>query len=79
MAYRDMPDLIVPAPEQRCEAMTQAQVTYQEWRRKSHRCVRRATQGRDGRSVCRLHANLKKPLTYTSGEPDEFKHKRFWR
>jgi hypothetical protein len=74
MAYRNCPDCAVPQDELRCEAMTKAlrpSETYQIWRRESHRCVRRAVQGRAGRSVCALHARLA-DVTYHNGEPDRF-------
>jgi hypothetical protein len=74
MAYRDMPDLAIPPDDQRCEAMTKgARDTYQVWRQAPHRCVRRAVQGRDGRSVCACHASVKR-VTYWTGEPDRFPH-----
>jgi hypothetical protein len=78
MAYRDMPDCKVPPNDQRCEAMTKPTQTYQDWRRTSHRCVRRAVQGRDGHGVCSLHARLRE-VTYCSEAPDTFRHKPFWK
>jgi hypothetical protein len=77
MAYRTHPDMIVPASEFRCEAMTKplrVSECYQEWRRQSHRCVRRAVQGRDGRSVCAIHAYTK-TIGYWNGEADSFPKK----
>jgi hypothetical protein len=71
MAYRHRPDMIVPASEFRCEAMTKPTPTFQEWRRNAHRCVRRAVQGRDGRSVCALHSRVDR-IEYWNGEPDTF-------
>ena len=81
MAYRDMPDCIVPPSHERCEAMTKPLVpseTYQVWRREPHRCVRRAKQGRDGRSVCSLHARVEK-VSYCTQDADAFRHKKFWK
>ena len=79
MAYRDMPDLVVPPSHLRCEAMTKpVKNTYQTWLRESHRCVRRSTQSRAGRTVCSLHARIPE-VKYWEGEPDTFRHKRFWR
>lgn len=79
MAFRHMPDCIVPPDHLRCEAMTKPQQdTYQTWRRESHRCVRRAKQSRAGHSVCSLHASLP-AVTYWTGEPDNFPHRRFWK
>lgn len=79
MAYRDMPDMVVPAPHLRCEAMTKpVSDTYQDWRRKSHRCVRKAVQSRAGHCVCGVHGSMRK-AKYWNGEPDEFRHKPFWK
>lgn len=74
MAYRNYPDMSVPASDLRCEAMTKAckDNTYQVWRREPHRCVRRAVQGRAGHSVCALHGRIE-DLTYWDGTPDTFK------
>lgn len=74
MAYKDMPDCYLPVSALRCEAMTKACVdnTWQIWRREPHRCVRRAVQGRAGRSVCALHARMK-DVTFWNGEPDAFR------
>lgn len=74
MSYPTHPDCIVPASEFRCEAMTKPTDTYQNWRRDAHRCVRRATQGRAGRSVCALHSRVD-IVTYWNGEPDSFPKK----
>ena len=74
MAYVDCPDCAVPQDNLRCEAMTKplrASETYQEWRRDPHRCIRRAVQGRSGRSVCALHARMNE-VVYWNGEPDKF-------
>ena len=73
-----MPDCVVPPPEIRCEAMTKAQSTYQEWRREPHRCVRKATRSRAGRSVCALHDRLEL-VEWWNGQPDNFRHRRFWK
>jgi hypothetical protein len=79
MAFRDMPDMIVPPSHLRCEAMTKPALdTYQVWRKQPHRCVRRATQSRAGHAVCSCHAAMKK-VTYWDGQPDNFRHKRFWK
>ncbi len=78
MAYREMPDLIVPPSDRRCEAMTKPTNGYQTWRNQSHRCVRKATQGREGHIVCSLHSCMKK-VKWWNGEPDNFPHKRFWK
>lgn len=78
MAFRHMPDCIVPPNHLRCEAMTKPTPTFQDWRRESHRCVRKATQSRDGHSVCALHGKMP-DVKYWNGEPDNFKHKPFWR
>lgn len=74
MAYRECPDLMLPPSDIRCEAMTKPlgkTETYQLWRRESHRCVRRAVQGRSGRSVCALHGKMDQ-VNYWNGEPDSF-------
>lgn len=63
MAYRDRPDSSVAPDDQRCEALTKPQTTWQDWRRTPHRCIRPANQGRDGRMVCATHARVKK-VTY---------------
>lgn len=79
MAYRHMPDFIVPPSHLRCEAMTKQIIdTYQVWRQHPHRCIRRAMQGRDGRSVCALHSRMDL-VNYWNGEPDPFPHKPFWK
>jgi hypothetical protein len=79
MAFRDVPDMIVPPSHLRCEAMTKpCRDTYQVWRKESHRCVRRATQSRAGHSVCWCHA-AKKKVRYWDGAPDKFWYKRFWK
>ena len=78
MSFRDMPDCVVPPSHERCEAMTKATRTYQDWRRESHRCVRRAKQGRDGHAVCALHAYIEH-VAYWNGEPDNFRYRRFWK
>lgn len=78
MAYRDMPDWIVPPSHLRCEAMTKSTVTFQDWRRESHRCIKRATQSRAGKSVCNLHGSMKN-VKYWNGEEDKFPHKKFWK
>lgn len=78
MSFRDMPDCIVPPNHERCEAMTKPTDTYQDWRREPHRCVRRAKLGRAGHAVCSLHANVDQ-VTYWNGEPDNFRHRRFWK
>lgn len=79
MAHKDMPDMIVPPSHLRCEGMTKPVVdTYQVWRRSPHRCIRRAVQSRAGHGVCALHARMRK-VKYWDGEPDEFRHKKFWR
>jgi hypothetical protein len=76
MAYKDMPDCYLPVSALRCEVMTKACMdnTWQIWRRESHRCVRRAVQGRAGRSVCALHAGMKEVM-FWNGEPDAFRAK----
>ena len=73
MAFRDMPDCRVPVSALRCEAMTKPCLdnTWQTWRRDAHRCVRRSVQGRAGRSVCALHADMKE-VKFWDGEPDSF-------
>lgn len=76
MSFRNMPDCYVPVSELRCEAMTQAlgkAAGWQDWRRESHRCVRKAVQGRDGRSVCAIHARVD-TVEYWSGQADRFPH-----
>lgn len=79
MAFRDMPDFIVPPSHLRCEAMTKpVKNTYQDWLRKPHRCIHRSVQGRDGRTVCGLHSRVTN-VTYWDGEPDAFRHKPFWK
>lgn len=78
MSFQHMPDCIVPPSHERCEAMTKPTGTYQDWRREPHRCVRRAKQGRAGRSVCSLHARVDH-VDYWSGEADAFLHRRFWK
>lgn len=79
MAYRDMPDLVVPPSHLRCEAMTKpVKNTYQVWMREPHRCVRYAIQSRGGHCVCGQHARAEN-VTYWDGEPDGFPHKRFWK
>ncbi len=79
MAYRDMPDMVIPPPHLRCEAMTKpVRDTYQVWRKKSHRCVRSAVQSRAGHDVCAIHGRMKK-VKYWNGEADEFRHKKFWK
>jgi hypothetical protein len=71
VSFRDFPDPQVPPSEFRCEAMTKPGPTYQAWRRESHRCIRRATQSRAGRSVCSLHASLAE-VKHWDGSPDAF-------
>ena len=79
MAFQHMPDFIVPPSNLRCEAMVKpVRDTYQVWRHEAHRCIKKAMQGRDGRSVCALHSRIEK-ITYWNGEPDPFQHKRFWK
>lgn len=79
MAFQHMPDMVVPPSHLRCEAMSKpVKDTYQVWRQTAHRCIRKAMQGRDGRSVCALHSRVEKPV-YWHGEPDTFVHKQFWR
>ena len=82
MANRHVPDCIIPPSDQRCEAMTKElkrSECYQDWRRPSHRCVRRVKQARAGRGVCSLHARLPE-VTYCDPEQaDNFPHKRFWK
>ncbi len=78
MSYRDMPDCKVPPSHLRCEALTRPGQGWQDWQRLPHRCVRKAVQGRDGRSVCALHARVREVI-YWQGEPDNFRHKAFWR
>jgi hypothetical protein len=79
MAFRDMPDSIVPPSHLRCEAMTKpVPDTFQVWRRESHRCIRKATQSRAGHGVCALHASMP-DINYWAGEVDNFRHRKFWR
>ena len=79
MAFQHMPDFIVPPSHLRCEAMAKpVRDTYQVWRHTAHRCIRKAMQGRDGRSVCAIHSRVDK-VTYWNGETDNFPHKKFWR
>ena len=72
--------MVVPPSHLRCEAMTKpCPDTYQDWRKHSHRCVRRATQSLAGHIVCSLHAGMPK-VEYWDGEsPDNFRYKRFWK
>lgn len=77
MAYRECPDMRVPASDVRCEAIVKAvNGTYQVWRREPHRCVRRAVQTRAGHIVCALHL-VKPHITYWDGTPDNFRHLEF--
>lgn len=80
MSYAEVPDCRVPPPHERCEAMTkEAPNEHPRWRREPHRCVRRAKQSRDGRSVCSTHARVD-VVTYCDPDAaDTFRHKRFWR
>ncbi len=74
-----MPDCKVPPSDLRCEAITKPVDTFQDWRRNSHRCVRAAKQSRDGKSVCNQHAVIKKLKYCDPNEPDNFRHKPFWK
>lgn len=71
MSFKYMPDCSIPDSEVRCEAMTKPTHTSQDWRRNSHRCVRKATQSRAGRSVCALHARVEQ-IEYWTGQADAF-------
>lgn len=71
MSFRDYPDPAVPPSDLRCEAMTKPHNGWPDWSRPAHRCIRLAKQSRAGRSVCNLHAHMKK-IEYWDGSPDPF-------
>lgn len=79
MSFRDFPDPEIPPTELRCEAMTKATPTYQDWRRLPHRCIRRSTQSRAGHAVCALHARLDYVSYWDGVTPDAFPSRKLRR
>lgn len=71
MAHKTHPYCNVPVSNLRCEAMTKPTSTYQVWRQQPHRCIRTATQLRDGKIVCAIHGRVKH-ISYWQGEVDPF-------
>lgn len=70
--YDDRPKFCAPT-ELRCEAVCKPadpRQEWQRWRKRPHRCVRRAEQCRDGRMVCWQHT-AKSTIRYAVTHIDE--------
>jgi hypothetical protein len=57
MTYRDRPEYTAPS-DIRCDALVAGKKGWPDWAQKDHRCPRRATQSRCGKSVCWQHAEI---------------------